>query len=552
MKNSRLRPKRTIALLAAASVLIGISGCSVNMSGGNTSASGGSNSLLLAADNGSPTFTRNFNPFSSSARTGVHYMYEPLEVVNTIDGKATPFLATQEQLISPTTIAYTIREGVKWSDGQPFTASDVVFTFNLIKKYPELDSLGQWQNIDSVESSGNTVTFHLKVPNVPAAEIIDQQIIVPEHIWKKVASPTTWTNPDPVVTGPYTLGQFTPNQYTLNKNTEYWQANKVAADKLILPAANSQLAIVKNRYDWAYAFIEDVNKTWVGANKEHNIYWFPPGGTVALLPNLTKAPFNNLDFRKGLSYALDRNTIANDAEEGYVKSAGQTGLLLPNQSSWLNTAIPNDGKVDQNTTLALKYFADAGYSSVNGKLVDSNGHQLQLTITTPNGYTDWLRGVQEVQSQLESVGISVSLNQPEPPAYTQALDNGDFELIMSAFGGTGSLYQDYNNLLNSQFATPVGTSTSANFQRYSNPETDALLQQFKVASTTSEQRQIVNELQKVVFNEIPVVSLFYGGLWGLFSTKNFTGWPSASDPYAPPSTWTDTALLVLTHLKRAS
>lgn len=544
--------KRIAAATLAVATMIGVAACGGSNGSNGTEAASTSNQILYGGDAGSPTFVRNFNPFSSSRRQGIDFMFEPLQVVNAIDGKATPFLATGGKIIDPQTIEYTIREGVKWSDGEDFTADDVVFTFNLVKENPALDTLGVWQHIDTIESTDSTVTFHLKEADIPAETIINQQLIVPEHIWKDVDDPVKWTNEDPVGTGPYVIDTFGPNQYTLKKNENYWQKDKVAVEKIVAPASNKQLDIVNKGYDWAYSFITDVDKTWVGANKQHNHYWFPPGGTVSLYPNLTKKPFDDVNFRKGLSYAINRDKIAKDAELGYVDGASQAGLLLPNWEDWVNEDIPNQGKVEQDTDKALEYFAKAGYTQKDGKLVDASGKQLELNITVPNGYTDWLRGMQSVQSQLGKLGITVKLTQPQPAAYTQAQNNGDFDLIVSSFGGTGSLYQDFNNLLNSEFATPVGTSTSANFERYKSDEADQLLAQLRAAADEDEQKEIVDQLQQIVYDEVPVVTMFYGGLWGLYSDKNFTGWPSEDNPYAPPTTWNSSMLLVVTNLKKAN
>ena len=544
--------KRIAAATLAVATIIGVAACGGSNGSNGTEAASTSNQILYGGDAGSPTFVRNFNPFSSSRRQGINFMFEPLQVVNAIDGKATPFLATGGKIIDPHTIEYTIREGVKWSDGEDFTADDVVFTFNLVKENPALDTLGVWQHIDTIESTDSTVTFHLKEADIPAETIINQQLIVPEHIWKDVDDPVKWTNEDPVGTGPYVIDTFGPNQYTLKKNENYWQNDKVAVEKIVAPASNKQLDIVNKGYDWAYSFITDVDKTWVGANKQHNHYWFPPGGTVSLYPNLTKKPFDDVNFRKGLSYAINRDKIAKDAELGYVDGASQAGLLLPNWEDWINEDIPNRGKVEQDTDKALEYFAKAGYTQNDGKLVDASGKQLELNITVPNGYTDWLRGMQSAQSQLGKLGITVKLTQPQPAAYTQAQNNGDFDLIVSSFGGTGSLYQDFNNLLNSEFATPVGTSTSANFERYKSDEADQLLAQLRAAADEDEQKEIVDQLQQIVYDEVPVVTMFYGGLWGLYSDKNFTGWPSEDNPYAPPTTWNSSMLLVVTNLKKAN
>jgi peptide/nickel transport system substrate-binding protein len=296
----------------------------------------------------------NFNPFSANKRSGTAYMYEPLEYVNSINGQQTPFLATGHTLKGSTAVDFTIRTGVKWSDGKPFTPADVVFTFDYIKKYPALDSLGIWQHVKSVSASGNTVSVKFKAPDVPFVQQLEQQLIVPEHIWSKISDPTTYTNTSPVVTGPYVVGTFNPNQYTLLKNTKYWQAGNVAATRIVFPAltgnTQSQLELSQGGYDWATLFIPSVKTTWVAKDAQHNKYWFPPGGTISLFLNLTKKPYSDPAFRQALSYALDRTQIATKAEDGYVQPASQSGMLLPNLKSWLDPALPDSGLVTQNMT----------------------------------------------------------------------------------------------------------------------------------------------------------------------------------------------------------
>ena len=550
MKQLRGNLIRTAFAVVGVTALLATSACSMNVKNQASGPSDGS--LLVAADNGSPTFEKNFNPFSTSKRVATTYMYEPLRVTNTLDGTATPFLASGNTLPDAKTVVYDIRTGVKWSDGTAFTPADVAYTFNLVKEIPALDTWGVWQHIESLEVVGDTVVFHLLTEDVPAAAIIDQQLIVPEHIWKDVKDPVTFKNEEPVTTGPFVLDTFTANQYTLKKNVDYWQADKVAVEKLVLPAANSQLDVVKNGYDWAYAFITDVEGTWVNADKQHNKYWFPPGGTVTLSPNLTKAPYNDVNFRQGLSLALDREKIATDAEQGYVDAAGQSGLLLPNQEAWLNADLPDGGAVARDEAAALAAFEKAGYTQQGDKMVDAAGTQLSITILTANGYTDWLQGLQTVQSQLGELGIDVKLSQPQPAAYTEALSKGDFDIAMNSFGGTGSVFQDMNTLLNSEFATPIGTGTTGNYGRFNDPKVDALLAELKSSTDETEQMAISAQLQTVLYEQLPVISMFYGGLWGLSSDKNFTNWPSEDNAYAPPNTWNSTPLLILTNLKKAN
>ena len=535
--------------LAAVAVLA-IAGCSIQIQSA-PDPSIPADTMLVAADNGSPLFERNFNPYLANKRIAAYYMYEPLVILDNVTGDETPWLATGYELPDPSTVVFTIRDGVTWSDGKKFTPKDVEFTLNLLKQYPALDIQGIWSFIDTVESDDSTVTVHLQAENVPAAQLIATTLIVPEHIWKDVKDPTTFRNPDPVGTGPYTLGNFAAQQYTVDKYKDYWQADKVAAEHIILPATNTQLDVATKGYDWAYSFISDVDGAWVGAGNK-NTYWFPPGGTVALFPNLTKAPFNDLNVRQGLSLALDRKAVGDSAAEGYMDVAGQTNILLPFQQKFLDPSIPDSGLITQNTDAALGFFADAGYTQQGGKLVGPDGKQLSITITTANGYNDWLKGVQEVQKQWGAIGIDVKIDTPQPAAYQLALRNGEYDLAMGSTGGTGSLFRDFNTLLSSEFVKPVGEEAVANFARYSNPDADAILADFKTAITEDEQIKLGYQLQQIVYNDLPVLELYYGGSWGLVSDAKFTGWPSEKNPYASPKTYESTPLLVLTNLKKVS
>ncbi|MGH3587351.1 MAG: ABC transporter substrate-binding protein [Pseudonocardia sp.] len=546
------RSGRRLAALAATVAVLATAACSAPVqSQGDDGASGGATSMLIAADNGSPTFDRNFNPYSSGKRNTTTYLYEPLVIINEMSGEETPWLATGYEQPDAKTVVFTIRDGVTWSDGEPLTAEDVKYSFDLIKKYPEMDLKGAWSHLKSVEAEGSTVTAHLKADDVPAAQILAQQLIVPKHVWAEVDDPVTFTNEDPVGSGPYTLGEFTPNQYTLVKNDKYWQADKVAVEELVQPAANSELDIVNNGYDWAYAFMSDVEDTWVAADPENNTYWFPAGASISLIPNMTKAPYDDVDFRTGVAYALDKQVIADKAEQGYVDRASQTGLMLPNQASMLDPSIPNEGYIDQDEATALEHFEKAGYTKSGDKLVDEAGKQLTITITTPNGWSDWLQGVEQVKSQLTAIGIDVTVVQPQAAAYQKELRTGDFDMIMGTVGGTGQTFQDYNGLMGSEFRLPVGKTAAGNFGRFESAEADTLLAELKATTDEARQIEIAHELEQITYEQLPMIALFYGGSWGLFSNKNFTGWPSADDPYASPKTWDSTPLLILTHLKPA-
>jgi peptide/nickel transport system substrate-binding protein len=525
-------------------------------SGGQSGSSAGS-TLTIQGDNGSPTLVENFNPLvASSELHGTYLLYTPLEIPSPVDGSYTPFLATGYKFTSPATLVYTIRQGIKWSDGKPFTPADVVFTFNLLKKYPALDGNGVWSQISGVSASGNDVTMTFKSPNVPFAATIAQTPIVPEHIWSTVSDPAKFTNTHPVGTGPFILSKFAPTQYTLVKNPNYWAASSIAPSKVVFPAqstsqATNQLAVSSGQFDWSYTFLPNVQKTYVDRDPAHYKYWFPPGGTIALYLNLTKSPNDNTSFREGISQALNRTTIAQKAVNGYMSQASLSGLILPNLQKWLDPSLPDQGLVTQNTSAALADFAKAGYTQKGGKLVNSGGTQASLTIVMPNSFTDWVAAATEVKNELTAVGISVTLDLPQYAQYSQEIQAGTFDGAIGGFGGSGNPYTDFNNALNSTFAAPVNTPTANNFERFKNTTVDQALATLAAATNPAAEQQATDALEMTMYSMVPVVLLYYGGSWGLFSTKHFTGWPSGSDPYTLPTNYNNALLTVVTHLKAA-
>src|SRR5205823_10557431 len=222
--------------MAVAVVAAGTAACS---SGGGSSASAGSaagGTLTIQGDNGNPTLVENFNPFMAANELhGTYLIYEPLEIPSPVNGSYTPFLATGYKFTDPKTLVYTIRQGVKWSDGKDFSPADVVFTFNLLKKFPALDTKAVWQQITSISASGNDVTMNFSTANVPFAISIAQTPIVPQHLWSSMSDPVKDANTHPVGTGPFMLDSIAPTKYSLKKNTNNCQAVKNHPSKNLSP-----------------------------------------------------------------------------------------------------------------------------------------------------------------------------------------------------------------------------------------------------------------------------------------------------------------------------
>ena len=557
--------RRTIragAVLAAGLLAAALAACGGSSpSSGSGSASGPSGTLTISNEQGT-LWTCSFNPFNpSNLAQGVTFgqVYEPLAFVNTLQsGKATPWLATAWAWgAGNKSLTFTIRNGVKWNDGTPMTAADVAFTFNLMKKFPTLDLNSVWSVLSSVTQQGNKVVMTFKNAAVPYFYYIaDQTPIVPQHIWSTIANPVKYTNTHPVGTGPFILSSFAPTQPTLKKNPLYWDAAKIAPTSVVFPSgstsqATNQLEVSSGKFDWAYTYMPDVKATYVDRDPAYNKYWFPPGGSIGLYLNLTQAPYNNVKFRQGISLALNRATIAKKAVNGYMAPASLSGLILPNEQQWLNPSLPNRGVVSQDIPAAMAAFAKAGYHLSGGKLTGPNGAQATMTIVLPNNYTDWAAAATEISSELRAVGIAVSLNEPQDAQYEQTIQAGTFNAALSGFGGTGSPYTDFSQALNGSYAAPVHTPTVNNFERFKSPAFDQALATLAAATSPAAQRQATDKLEQMTYKQVPIVLLYYGGSWGLFSTKHFTGWPSASDPYTLPTTYNYSLLTVVTHLAKA-
>jgi peptide/nickel transport system substrate-binding protein len=309
--------------------------------------------------------------------------------------------------------------------------------------------------------------------------------------------------------------------------------------------------VVSGKFDWSYNFLPDVKQTYVAKDPAHNQYWFPPGGTIGLYLNLTKAPYSDVNFRTGLSLALDRKTIALKAVNGYLDQASMSGLILPNLKKWLDPSLPNQGIVNQDASGANAAFAQAGYSMQSGKLVGKNGKQATMTIVMPGNFSDWVAAAKEVVNQLATAGIAATLDLPQYAQYSQGIQAGTFDAAIGGFGGNGDPYTDFSLALNSSFATAVNTPTANNFERFKDPSVDQALATLASATDPSSQTQATYALEKVMYKQIPIVLMYYGGSWGLFSTKHFTGWPSDSNPYTLPTLYNIALLTVVTHLTKA-
>ncbi|KQV43953.1 MULTISPECIES: ABC transporter substrate-binding protein [unclassified Rhizobium] len=510
------------------------------------------------------SWVQNFNPFDLGGRrqSTMDFIYEPLVIFNADDGGKPVFrLATDFKFSDDMkSITYTMRPDVKWSDGQPLTASDVKYTIDLMLKNPAVDIVGVGDTVTSVEAPSPTeVVIHLKDVNSQFPESISDLPVVPEHIWKDVADPVAFKNEKPVGSGPMTeIRRFTPQVYEQCRNPNYWDATDLNVDCLKLPqiAGNDQMLALlpEGNLDWIGSFLPQIDKTFVALDPEHNGYWQPPAETVAFQMNLKSADegkkeaFNDLEFRRAFSLAMDRTAMVDVAGFGYPKANLHASGLPPRFEAWRNPAA--EGTRDEwmafDVDKANKLLDEAGYAKGDdGMRKTKSGKPLSFTIIIPNGWTDWIDDAQIAAEGLRAAGLNVAVATPEYEQWQKQLLDGSFDVALQSRADGSTPFRGYYQSMSTAFAGRITTAPS----RYSNPKLDALFDAYRKATTDEEHKKLFGDIQVIVADDMPMVPVFNGPTWYQFSTKRFTGWVTDKEPVMNPENH-DNNRMRLVHLLR--
>jgi peptide/nickel transport system substrate-binding protein len=514
--------------------------------------------LVIGTDYGSPDFTRQFNPFIPNARNGVDWMFEPLYIVNPLTGKQTPALATSYQWSQGNKVlTFTLRKGVKWSNGTPFTSADVVFTFNMLKQYPGMDTNDVWASLASVRANGpDQVVFTFKKVDVPDFFYIVQTMIMPKAQWSTVKDPEKYTNPNPVVDGPFELSVYHPTEYILKPNPYFWQHSQVKISEMVFPALTTNtltdLMLSEGKLDGATIFTPNIEKTFVDVNPKTNHYWFAHGAPVSLYMNLTEYPFNQLPFREAMAYAINRHLIWKRGEYGYETPANQSMMPPGQQATWLDKSLLTKYPYHYDPAKAAQLLASMGLKkNSKGQLIGPNGKPLTVTIQVPTGWTDWVQDCKIIASELGKLGITVNIYTPSVSTNFDDLNIGHFQMALDGPGIYASPWFDYNQVMNWDESAPIGQIAPSNVERFHDPQVDKWLAEFSQTTNPTKQHALMDKLETVMFQQLPVVALVYGANWYEYSTAHYTGWPSASDPYSLGFGYPGN-LLIATHLRPVS
>lgn len=354
-----------------------------------------------------------------------------------------------------------LRRNVNFSDGQPFTADDVVFTFEILgdknlasAAADPFDFDGQRMTVEKLDS--HKVRFNFPAPRAAAERMLDGVPILPKHVLestfrggKFAEAWTLATPPEQIVgLGPFKLKEYVAGQrVVLTRNQHYWKKDSTGRqlpylDELVFsldPDRNTQLLkFQQGETDLlspvsagdvaALAPLEQQGKikiTDLGPSLIREIFWFnlndgkQPKGNKPLVDPVKLAWFRDLRFRQAVSHAIDRNAIANLVFSG--KASAQWSFLSPGDKLWFNDAVK---KYPYDPERAKSLLAESGFRfKSETELTDAKGNPVTFTLVTNAGNSIRQKISAMIQADLAKLGIRVVLASLESRAMLGAIND---------------------------------------------------------------------------------------------------------------------------------
>lgn len=509
---------------------------------------------------GAPT---NFNLLSGNPAFPINYgnsrelVYETLFMINMLDGKLEPLLGTDYSWTDDLTLHVGLNKDAKWSDGQPFTSDDVVYTYKLGQKY-NINWTNYWDYIADVTADGpNAVNIKMKSDNpnkLTVTESIELIPMLPKHIWEQIetkdgndlAKIRQEMNADPVGTGPYKLFFYNDQKITLIRDDNYWGQSlfgKLPAPKYITHViykdnAAGDLAFKNGQVDVSQQFTPQVWKMWEGGAPIKTYLkdapYYLPGSMPSIFFNMSKKGLDNADVRRAIAMAIDYKKISELAMSGY------SGDMKPS----LTLDTPAESQyVDQDAIKSLQWTTDIKAAN---ELLDKigakkgkdgirvlNGQRLgPYNIECPYGWSDWNAALEIVAQSAKAIGIEIRTNFPEAPVWTNDLQTGKFDIIMNTPAGNvtpANPWSRARTIMYSKGVAPVGEMAFWNWGRYKNDRADQIIDQIPLASG-DQAKALYTELTKIWLTDVPSIPLMYRP-WVFYTVNEsvWKGFPTGGD-----------------------
>jgi peptide/nickel transport system substrate-binding protein len=514
--------------------------------------------LYVSGSAWGPASTWNpFQPGSLANTTGtLGLVYETLFAFDPLSGKLTPWLAESGKWSDDTTYDLTLRKGLTWSDGEALTADDVVFTFELGQKYAALwfspMLTGSKKYLDSVVAIDDThVQFLFTDPLYQEfANNLYNIPIVPMHLWadRSEEDITVGANENPIGSGAYLYDTHAEDRNIWVRNEDWWGASVFGAPApkrivdIRFSSNNVALgAVIKGEIDLSNNFLPGIatlaQKGYVQTYFAEAPYMLS-ANTAVLFLNTTIAPMDDAAFRKALAFAINVDDIVNVAYANLVKAASPTGLL-PTLSKYDDADVLARLGYTYDPAKTAQILEGAGYTKGDdGFYKTPDGAAIELEVTCPFGWTDWMEAINVIATSAQAAGINIKAVTPDYGAWNTALQSGTFNMTLNNWAAMSNTPWTLYNLL---FNHPIKEQMqSGNFGRWENQEMFDLVDGLAKVQVGDEEgmRAGCAAIQELMLTEMPMIPLWYNGLWAQFSNAVWTNWPTEdSGSSALPSTW---------------
>ncbi len=482
--------------------------------------------LVVALDGADPGSLNPAVTSNGGVHTASEAMFNGLVGLDR-DGRPTPELAaswTVEQ--NGAVYRFTLRDNVRWHDGRPFTADDVVFTFDnaLLRFHSRTSASMRAANVKVEAADPRTVTFTFSAPYAPLLQQLNvtEAPIIPKHVYETCSDISTVAgcppNRAPVGTGPFKFVSYDANEIRLERNADYFRPGLPYLDAVVqrfIPDQGTKtLALQRQEVDWAWG-VQGADLATLRADRGVTLAEAPrgPGGGNCVLtlafnlrpPEGRTSFFGDLRVRQALWHATNRQQAFDQIQFGQGRVSTQpihsaipvartTGLTLP--------------AFDANRAKAL--LDQAGWKDEGGDVRVARGVQ-GVPDGTPfridyHGFagqqTDY---GQVIRQQWKTVGVEVETKQEDPATLTAAV------FRERQFDTTAISYCNEADPLigvrRQYHSSQISTTSFTNASGYSHPDMDRLWDQSTVEADAGRRQQLFQQIQEMAVRDLPYIWL---------------------------------------------
>lgn len=541
MRSFVTRHLRKLALICLLSCAAACSRESPKPPGGASARPARGGSLTASLRSEPQTFNRLAPNAQQAAVDAVtRLMHAPLVRLDRTSGQPEPWLA-EKWTVSPDgrVITLTLRDGLTFSDGAPFTSADVVFTFQALYDARAASVLASAMQVGGkplavAAPDARTVVITLPAPFEPGVAMLDNLPIYPKHLLQAALDAgtfaTAWGPTTPAGQmagmGPFVLTEYTPaERMTFARNPRYWRKDASGetlpyldrldvefvktqdAEMLRLQAGTIDLmmqADVRPEDIASLRRLRDQGSIQIaepGVGVDPNVLWFNLT-PAAIAKNAKTRPYlARPEFRQAIAYGVDREAIANTLFLGAAEPI--YGPVTPGNARWYSAAAP---KYPYDPGRARVLLAGIGLTDRNadGLLEDAAGQPVRFSIISQGGH---IRGktAAVIQAQLKKVGITVDVVELDPASIFARYGAGDYDSIYYGFQASAldpAMNMDFWSSAGSNHVWNAGQKTPATPWE---AEIDRLMAKTAAPGPLAERQQAFAEVQRIFGEHLPAI-----------------------------------------------